>query len=108
MEAGRLTERLVIEKLNESDDVDGEGEINWTYVGRVWASVMPLRGVELLQAQQATNRVNYRVTIHYQSGIRPGHNRFRRVKDDTILTIESALELKSAQRWLECGCREEP
>ena len=108
MEAGQLTIRLTIEEIDEADDADGSGPVKWKSIGEVWAAVHPLRGVELIQAQQITNRVTHKVTIHYRSGIRPQQHRFKRVVDGSVLTIESALDLKSEHRWLECGCREEP
>ena len=107
MEIGQLTERLRVEKRREADQPDGTVDVVWDPIATVWAAVVPKQGMELLEAEQMTNRTTHRVTIHWQSGIRAGHYRFVRVRDDAILTIEAVLDLVSGHRWLQCRCREE-
>ncbi len=75
----------------------------------VWASIWPLKGRELLQAQQVVSEVTHGVTIRFRRGVTTA----QRVKyvdhraDATrYFKIRSALNRKEKNQWLDLMCEE--
>lgn len=75
MNPGSLNKRIKILKFNEVPDGAGgyldnwqTGE-GWLELATVWASVNPLRGRELFQAQQAQSEISHKVIIRHREGI---------------------------------------
>lgn len=68
MRAGNLRHRITIQVKTEIDDGMG-GKIttfpekDWT---EAWASVIPLRGVELIEAMRLGGKVTHRIEMRYR------------------------------------------
>jgi SPP1 family predicted phage head-tail adaptor len=73
MQAGSLRHRITIQELNLSETTtrDDHGGIveDWRDVVTVWASVEPIRAVEIYRANQVDARITHRITTRYQAGI---------------------------------------
>ena len=72
---GQLRNRVTIQQLaTGSPDVfpSGEPDAAWTDVKTVWAAIEPLRGRELLAAQQIASEVSGTITIRYRAGVTAG------------------------------------
>ena len=72
MRAGKLRHRVTIQALvagSPQQDAGGEPDNAWTEVKTVHASVDPLKGRELIAAQQTASEVTGIIKIRYRSGI---------------------------------------
>ena len=63
IEAGKLRHEVAIQELVETEPGDGTVDTTYLTVDTVWASVQPLRGKELMEAQQTTGRATHRVIM---------------------------------------------
>lgn len=73
MRAGRLRQRVQIQERAETRDEHGGTEPNWNTIATVWASVEPLRGRELFEAQQLKERTTMRVRMRHYPALTTKH-----------------------------------
>ena len=66
---GKLRHRIGIQTSSDTQNAYGEIEKAWTTAKTVWASVEPLTGRELFQAQQVVATASHRVRIRYDSTV---------------------------------------
>jgi len=69
MRAGRLRHRVALQTPVDAQNARGEVERTYPVVAVVHASVEPLSGRELLEAQQIESRVTCRVRLRYTAGL---------------------------------------
>lgn len=73
MQAGKLRHHVIIEALVANmatiRDVHGGLVETWAPFAESWASIEPIRAVEIFRAGQVDARITHRVTMRYQSGI---------------------------------------
>lgn len=89
----------------ESRNSLGEPALAMNEVAQVWASIRPLSGRELWQAQQVQADVTHSVRLRYRSGV-----------DATMeldlqgrrLRIVAVLNIEERNRTLELLCQEQP
>lgn len=78
MNAGRMRHRIVIQKLERTQNTYGEEVEAWVDDVTVWASLEPLKGSEYFSAQDVPQRmaaVDARMYIRRRAGINPATNR---------------------------------
>lgn len=74
MRSGNLRHRVTLQQLvagSPQQDAGGAPDEAWTDVVTVWADIQPLKGRELLAAQQVQSEVSGTVRIRYRSGVTP-------------------------------------
>jgi len=71
MQAGKLRHRVQLQYPSDTRDAHGGITRSWSTSATVWASVEPLTGRELLDAQQVESQSDTRVRIRYYQGIAP-------------------------------------
>ena len=103
MQAGKLRHHLEIQSETETRDAHGGVDREWGTIATRWASVAPLRGRELWEAQQVQSRVNIRVRMRPYDGLTTSH---RLLFGARILNIESVLNLNERDREMEVLCIE--
>lgn len=72
MRSGSLRHRVTLQSLvagSPDRDSGGAPDEAWTDVVTVFASVEPLRGAELLRAQQVDSEVSGQIRIRYRAGV---------------------------------------
>lgn len=69
MRIGKLRHRVELKSVAQTPNTFGEMTDTWSTFATVWASVEPLKGRELLIAQQANSEVTLRVRLRYNSSI---------------------------------------
>ena len=104
MRAGLLRNRVTIQTRSETTDDFGEIDFSWSNSATVWASVEPLSGRELMNAQQAGATVTHKITMRYKSGVNP---KDRISFDSRTIEIESVRNYRERDISLELMCREE-
>ena len=69
MQSGRLRHRIDLETNVGTTNTFGAITDTWSLWTTLWASVEPLSGRELLQAQQMQADITHRVRFRYVSGV---------------------------------------
>jgi len=104
MRAGKLRHRVTIESPYQTRDNIGGTEQAWTNMASRWASIQPLQGRELWEAQAVDARITMRVRFRYLANVTPAC----RIKFGTrYLNIVSVLNRDERNIELECLCRED-
>ena len=96
--ASRLRERITIEQPARAPDTYGGGDISWSALATVYASVTPLLGVarETTVADQITAIAGYRVTIRKRTDVLPTMRiqwRARMLQIHSLHETEQTLEI---------------
>lgn len=101
----KLNKRITIKRPPGPEDTDEAGQPidDWLEVTKTWASIVPLNGRELANAQQVNAEVTTRITIRYKSDI-----------DRTMKAIYQGLEFEFlyiihtgfAKKELQIMCKE--
>jgi len=110
MRAGRLRQRINVQKVTETRGAHGSVTRTWNTVASRWASVEPLRGREYMEAAQATSNVTHRVRMRFYSGLNTKSYRFQFTNppdSERTLNIDSVLNLDERNREHECMCIED-
>lgn len=103
MQAGTIRHRVDIQAHGETRAENGEVIATWTSIATVWASVEPLSGRELWQAQQVQSEATIRVRLRYFSGVTTKH----RLKfGERLLDIKAVINPAERNAELECLCTE--
>jgi SPP1 family predicted phage head-tail adaptor len=72
MQAGKLRHQITLEQNTGVEDTAGQVVDNWTpFATNLWASIRPLTGEEVLQAQQVQAEVTHEVKLRYLAGVTP-------------------------------------
>ena len=104
LQPGALRHTVSIEKPVETTNAYGEREVTWVAHKSDWrASIEPLAGRELWQAQQVQADVSHRVRIRYVAGVTP---RMRIVFGTRTFQISSITNTEERNVELVLLCRE--
>lgn len=68
IKAGTLNRRVALQIATETQDTVGQVQQTWSAVGTYWASIMPLSGRELVNAQQLRADVSHEVRMRFPVG----------------------------------------
>jgi SPP1 family predicted phage head-tail adaptor len=107
---GKLRQRIDIQTQTEAKDAYGQDVPTWTTAATRWASIEPLSGRELWQAQQIHPDVTHRITIRYYPGLNPRHRFHYALPVDRYFNILSILtrdEVHSVSNFMDVMCVEE-
>lgn len=102
MQAGRLDQRVTLERYTATEDDWGTPVEVWAAVGTYWAAVEPLAGREYIAAQAAQSEVTTRVRMRWHPGLT---SRDRLVHEGTTYGIESVIDIRSQHRELVLLCK---
>lgn len=104
MRAGRLRRRVTIQSRTLTRDDRGGATPTYATAATVWASVEPVTGREVWQAQQAQSNVTHVVTIRHYDGLTVRHRLLFRGR---TLNIDSISNFEERDRYMELRCVEE-
>lgn len=101
--AGRLNRRIALQTPVETRDPETkEPEKSWLGGDLRWASIVPLSGRELFQAQQVRPQISHKVNIRYRKGVT---SKMRVLLDSSALEIETTLDMPDDERRKMFGSR---
>lgn len=69
MQAGKLRDRVDLQRVSVTPDSHGDQVKTWATLATVWASIEPLSGREFLQASQVMSDVTVRIRIRGRTDI---------------------------------------
>lgn len=101
---GNLRHKVTIEAQAQTQDPNtGEIIIGWVTFAETMAQIQPMKGSELLRAQELASKVSVTITIRYRDGILP-EMRVRRA-NGKLYNIEAVLEdSDSGREWIQLQC----
>ena len=103
MNAGQLRHRIELQSSDGSKNTFGEKEKIWTTYATVWASIEPLRGRELLWAQQISAELTHHIEIRYNSNVNAKHRARMGVR---IFDFNTVKNVDEKDEMLEIFCKE--
>ena len=103
MRIGKLRHSVQLTSPANAADGFGEDIKSYTQYGKTWASINPLSGKELINAQQQIGEVTHRVKIRFNSAIAITH---RIVHKGRTLEIISIRDFEERGHWQEIMCKE--
>lgn len=101
MSAGRLKERVTIERLTQGQDEIGQPINEWRVLGTVWAAVEPLNGREYLAAGAEQSQVTTRIRIRYFAGLTSAD---RVTHEGTQYDIKSVIDPQTRREEIVLMC----
>lgn len=101
MQAGKLNQKIEIQKQVEDRTDSGAVEKTWITHATVWASVEPLAAREYIAAQTIQSEINTRIRIRYHTGITPKMRVKHRAE---FYDIEQVKNLGYRDRQIEMLC----
>lgn len=106
MQAGRLRERVTIQRQSVTRDDYGGEVIAWVNVKTVWASILPRSSAErfISGSAQELSKISHTVRVRYRSGITP---KMRLAWGSRVLYVETITDPDGRRRELVLMCEEE-
>lgn len=105
LEIGRLNRRVTIMKRTEETDELGQTvNTGFAELKTVWATIAPLRGSELWEAQKVKPVMYYRITIRYLDGLSPDMR--VRMPDGKLMDITAIVDKDYRHEYQEIMCTE--
>jgi len=99
--AGRLSQRITLQSKSVVRDAMGGETLTWVDAASVWAEIRPLRGRDLVAAQQVTSEVTARITIRYRSDVQAD---WRILHGSQIYDILAVVDPQARHEVLELEC----
>lgn len=100
--AGQLRHRVTIQE-RVANETDGADNPYYRSIQSVWASVEPLSGRELFNAQQVQAQVSHLVRVRANSEVQPNR---RFLFNDRKLNIDRVLNNDERGVYMDCYCSE--
>lgn len=105
MQAGRLRHRVTIQNAVEARNAYGEAIKTWSTVATVYASVEPIRGREMFDAEQVQSEVTHRVRLRYRPGLT---SQMRLLFNGRMFEIQTVINVNERNREVQLMCKETP
>lgn len=103
MEAGNLRQKITLQRIAGGDASDPLGAAEWEDWCTVYASVLPLRGRELWEAQAAQSTIDHRVILRWRAGVKRS---MRVVMGSRKFEVLYIIDQGERHEWLQLMCRE--
>ncbi len=104
MRIGPLRHRVAVQNPAASQDEYGDdSDRTYTTAATVWASVEPLNGRELLNAQQIQAETTHRIRIRYTTSVTA---KSRIAWESRTFEVVSLIDNKEKKRMIELMCQE--
>lgn len=98
-----MRHRVELQSFSTAQNAFGEEVRTWTTFATVWASVEPLQGRELMEAQQINAETTIKIMLRYNATIESVH----RVKiGSRLLDIVSVVNPQERDEHLVLMCKE--
>ena len=101
MEAGKLRHQVKLQRVTVAADSHGDQTKTWTDLATVRASIEPLSGRELVNAQAMQSDVTHRVRMRYVAGVQTKH---RIAFGSRVFDIRAVRDIDERNLELEMLC----
>jgi SPP1 family predicted phage head-tail adaptor len=99
--AGRLDQRLQIQRRSWPRDTFGGGTLSWRTLDTRWAAIEPLDGGEVIYAGGVVAQASHRVELRYYPGLSPEY-RFVHSVSGQVYEIQQVRDLEQRKQWHVC------
>jgi len=96
---GQLRHRLTLEQPTATPDGAGGSTLAWTPLATMWASLRPLSGDEVAQADGTRGRITHEIVIRHRAGVTAA---MRFMSGPRTFAIRSAIDPDERRSWLRC------
>lgn len=103
MEAGNLRHRIALQRPAGGDGSDPNGATEWETWCTTYASVLPLRGRELWEAQAAQSTIDHRILMRWRADVK---RNMRVVLNGRKFEVLYIIDQGERHEWLQLMCRE--
>lgn len=90
--AGKLKHRITLQRMVETRDAHGGVVFTPQNITNVWASIEPLRGRELFEANQTGEVIDGRIRIRYYNGLDPTWRILYKGRQLEIVSLRNVAE----------------
>lgn len=104
MKAGRLRERISIQRRVNSLNDFGESKGVWSTLADTWAGVEPIAGREFFTAQQVQSDITTRVICRYSKALSDVTPKDRIQHGPVYYDIRSVIDVDNRHRELQFMC----
>lgn len=101
MQAGRLDQRVTIERATITQDDWGQVTETWAPLATVWAAVEPLNGREFIAAASVQSEVTTRMRLRYRNDLASTD---RITHEGTVYDIQAIINPRSGDAELVLMC----
>jgi SPP1 family predicted phage head-tail adaptor len=101
--AGKLRNRVTIQKRIETTDSEGRTSETWIPLGSAWVAIEPTTATEPGVAEQPEAQIIHRVTVRFRKDL--DHNS-RLLYGDRVLDVQSAPNVLESNREIDLLCIE--
>jgi SPP1 family predicted phage head-tail adaptor len=102
MDAGKLTNRVVIERRSTSTDALGQPYTSWTTVATVWAWIAHLNGIEAIKAGADTSLIRTSIRIRWRTDVTAA----MRIRHNTdVYEIKAVLPRLQSGDFIDMVCQ---
>jgi SPP1 family predicted phage head-tail adaptor len=102
MRAGPLRKRVTIQSASYAKNASGESIATWNTHARVWMSLEPLSGDELVAAEKIQSNVTHKAKMRYLSTLTPDMRFTYDSRTFQIVEIRNMFE-RNREMHLICG-----
>lgn len=100
MQAGKLNQRIALQKQSSSRDGAGQPVLSWGDVATVWADLRHVSGIETVKADADASVVKASVRIRYRTDVVAG---MRLVCSSVVYSIKAVLP-DAGRQYLDLVC----
>ncbi len=101
MQAGKLNNRVAIDRPDVSQNETGEEIIVWHHVGTYWANIKPLRGREALRVNVNLAEMDTVIELRWTPGLDQMTTKWRMRRPNVIYDLKSIAHVELDQREIE-------
>jgi SPP1 family predicted phage head-tail adaptor len=103
MNAGKLRNKIEIQRRDKTPDGAGGFKVDWVKIADTWAWIKPMGGTEGLVAMQLQAQVSHDIIIRYRSNLTAAD---RIVFQGRAFNIVSVIDIEERQHWMQLRCME--
>lgn len=103
--AGDMRDRIAIQSASTQRDATGGAIDSWSDVVTIWASIEPLAGKELEEAQKRWAEVTYQIDIRYYAGLDSTMRVFD-TQNGVYYDIRGVINMNNRRRKIQLMCRQ--
>ena len=103
IEAGKLRQRVEIQRRDKVPDGGGGWSVDWVKVASPWAWIKPMSGSEGLVAMQLQAQVSHDIIIRYREGVTAADRIFYKGR---AFNIQSVIDIEERRQWLQIRAME--
>jgi len=105
MQAGKLNNRVAIDRPDTSQNETGEEIISWHHMGTVWCDIKPIVGREALLAAGTLAESDTVIRFRWEPRLAQMTPKWRLRRPNIIYNIQGIAEVEMDKKEIEVRCK---